>query len=353
MDIQKLHKIIIEGVSANTALLTDFLPGSINYTVTRGLAGALLDIYQKIEELEPNFFLTTAEGESLDKLGNSINITRIKGNSGVGYVLAQNTDIKNIIIPTRLVLTNPNTLKQYIVTEDKNINIASYSEERIKIESVENNSDSNIEAGTMLISAQFPTINFIIGSYRSSSGQITGSIKDGISAEPDLIYRQRIIDTLLKPTNNYFFIKQLLINLGDINNVLFFTTEAGKVDIWLEPKTNINTIRLAEIQNILDFELPLGIVSTAKILIKNQLNFKVKVYDFSLEKSRLDNLKDSIILYLRNLDYRSSLIIKELEDYLKIKTNLVLEVIAPLDKIILFTEGETFTFNSLEVVYNA
>ena len=39
MDIETLHRIIMQGVSANTALLTDFLPGSINYTVTRGLAG--------------------------------------------------------------------------------------------------------------------------------------------------------------------------------------------------------------------------------------------------------------------------------------------------------------------------
>lgn len=353
MDIQTLHRIIIQGVSANTALLTDFLPGSINYTVTRGLAGGLLDLYQKLEELEPNFFITTAQGEALDSLGNSLGINRINGSTSTGYVLAQNTDIRSINLVDRTVLTDPATFKQYLVVEGRSINIPSYTEERLKIESLDLDGEANLPAGTVLISGQYSTINFIVGSYRSTNGEVTGNLRNAISPEPDLMYRQRIIDTLLKPTNNYFSIKQILINQGDINNVLFHTTEPGKVDVWFEPKTAINTIRLMELQELLKLELPLGVSPTAKLLSKNALNFKIKIYDFNLDKTKVAVLKDYIIMYLRNLEYRANLVIKELESYLRVKSNILLEVISPIDEIIFFSEGETFTLNALEVIYNA
>lgn len=352
MDINTLQNILIGTISANTPLLTDYSQGSVNYTLTRGIACGLLDLYNKVELLEKQFIIPNADQGNLDILGNSLNIRRINGIVASGYVYATNQESRVITIPRGLVLTNPISLQQYKIAESDNINLPAFSDLRLRVESIEATTLANVKAGTQLINPQYPFINFMVGSYKSINGDLQGDISNALSLESDIEYRERILRTLFSNTNNYTLVRNELINQGDIINVLFNNTEPGKVEVWVQPKTSISNIRLQQLNVLLENSITLGIVPEVKVLNIKPITFKIMLFDKEIDSNNLNQIREYIKVYLAGLKYLQPLVISDLTTYLVNKINKQIQILLPLDVVTTIQSGEIFTLDRLEVVYN-
>jgi hypothetical protein len=243
-------------------------------------------------------------------------------------------------------------LQQYISTETSTINIPGYTEERIKIESLEATEKANVSAGTVLINDRFPQVNFVIGNYRNINGEVSGDILTALNPESDLLYRERLLSSIINPSSNYIYLRNLILNQGDIANVLFHTPEPGYVNVWLRVKTTISNSRLNALQQLINENMFIGIQPSVKLLNPKGISFKVRVYNIQFNQGLVTNIREYINYYLDNLSYRESLVKSSLEQYLKLKTRTLVEVVIPQDEIFIAEEQQCFTLNSLEVIYN-
>lgn len=355
MDIQTAHQIIVAYMLNEAPKINDYSVGSVAYTITRGVAVAFKSMYDLIETLDSNYILGNSTGTYLTDMATTLGYERLPGNKSIGYVLVSNPTSSRIDFSSSLVLTDPVTTLQFTIRDRTDRSISSYQETRIPISSIESTSDANLAAGTELISGAYPNLSFIVGQYRTTSGEVYGDLTGGRSLEADESLRERIIRGISNISfNNATQIERYLLNeVVKLTSVRAHTIGGGAVTVWVSSNELLTASELEEINSLVIEILPPGIQVETKQTTDTKVDFKVKVYTLPNDTlTAIQELKTYIRNYINSLDIGAPIIISDLTTSLTTNLGYPLTFIYPISDQYVSQVGEVFHLGEVEVSYN-
>lgn len=354
MDTQTAQKLIIASIAKEAPRINDFSQGSVAYTLTRGIAGAVSEVYKRLDSLEANYLIGSSSGDYLTNISNSLGYERQLGTKSTGYVLVNNQTVRTAVIPARLVLTEPESGLQLIAETSTNTSINPFLEARIPVTALKATFEANFPAGTELIAGAIPDLNFTVGSYRTSAGKICGDLTGGTNLESDAELRERITRGISNVGfNTDISIENYLLLQGDITTVKVQTIKGGAITVWVGSEAQLTSQRLNELNLLLEDNKPAGVLSEVRQLNYIPIYFKVKVYDS--QTSNVDQLrviKENLDIYVKSLNLNEPLILGQALGYLTSRLNYPLEFLAPTVDQYIEQTGQIFRVGEVEVSYS-
>jgi len=347
MDIENLVDIFSAEVIKNRPDLRDFSKGSVLYTLARGIALTVNEVYAELEILkQSSTFFSNELNEDLIK---SINPTLIrqKGSVASGYVLANNLDNFRVNLPINTPLTDPITTNQYVTTQA--VTVDNITETQIPVAAIDKGIEYNIPAGRRLVNVDYPRIIFTTGKYREIDNSIVGDIIGGSSDESIEDFQNRAYDRLfnVRITN-----KQLLVNYllskDLINNVSIETLRGGLIVVWITSSKIYTDNELQALNEEIKEYLPLGVISEIRQLSLVPISVRVQLF----EESNLDLDRLIITLvknYIDNLPINSTLTVSNIRNIIIDRTGIVPKILEPVNNITL-TNSQKFQATSVEII---
>lgn len=275
------------------------------YVIFRSIASVISEQDAELDITKDSLFLNTATNTNLDRKAVERGIVRSKGFRANGYVIAESKVLANnsfTTIPKNTILINPFTNKQYITLESAVLNIPRKS---IKVESVELDSSSNLEAGTKLLSNFFNNITFTVGSfYNTLSNSYEGDIVGGAEEESDEELRTRILNRVLsKQMSTSSAIRIKAESVSGVNEVLIEENNPsiGYINVFID-NTNYNTINL--VKQEVELVKPLGTIINVKSFTNFTLNItaNITLNNSTNQRDKIIEIRSRITNFIANLN---------------------------------------------------
>jgi len=350
VNINLLTEIFKAEVIKNKPELNDFSTGSVVYTLGRAVSATVLEVYNDIEILR-NSGLLFSDNISTELVSSiSPALIRGQGTKAKGYLLVNSLTSSNITITPGSIITHPRTLKQYKIIETENTIITPIVEFRLEVEALEIGLESNLPAGTNLISIEYPRIVFIVGSTRDINYKPVGDITGGTSIESIESYRQRIENSLL---NNRVTQKQVLINnlalqYPDITHISIQTIANGLITIWINSPIIYTSNQLNIMNNNIQEFLPIGVYSQVKQQIHRIVSVRLLVYE-ELSNSLISFIQQLVTNYINNKAGRF-VSVNAIRNLISDRTGIIVRVLSPTETIEI-TENDKLIAGTVEVLY--
>ncbi len=284
-------------ISLNSTL-GNFKQYSNIYVLLRAIALIVAEQDFLVESAKESFYLRTAKGIDLDKRATDIGLTRFEGNYAEGTIFISSSSTTSL--PKGLVLSTATRATQWELTEST---VSSITEKIVQVKCL-TTGFVNLEAGSILTSILYPSVRFVVGSFKDIKGNYTGAIISGSDREIDEAFRSRII-THLKSYNR--FSKSYLLNklttIPNLNRVLIKENEEanGIVSIYIDSQD----ARVKDlVKEIIDENLVLGIVYKIKSLKYSYITIglDVRVSATTNLGTLEDNIKTTILNFIDGVE---------------------------------------------------
>lgn len=322
----------------------DAKPGSDLYSLVRAVAKSQYDSLQEILKLKRKQSVDKSQGEELNAWGSLVGLKRRLGSRSQGYVLAVSE--ANIVIPEGTILTDLNTGNQFRVT--KETTLSRFVEKKVPIEALVRSPVYNLGAGTTLFSGNnpfveippsenFEDIEFKVGEFRTTSGEVCGDLKGGSFAESDSSYRNRIKAVLRSSSiNSTESLKALLLSEAELIWVDVSSPLPGMLIAYLEGVDTISSDRIQYYENLLSRFVSAGIVY--QVIEVSPVLIDIKVTILTNEEADIQSLSKTVrasifsYFYSRrvgdplNLSSISSTLINNNKDIYRANLTLVNEI---------------------------
>lgn len=246
----------------------DKKPGSDLYSLVRSVAKSQYDSLQEINALRRKLSIEDSSKEELDTWGAIVGLRRKVGSRSAGYALAISES--NVTILKDTFLTDLNTGNQFRVTE--RTKLSKFVEKRVPIEALVRSPVYNLGAGTILFSGNnpfvdvpanesFEDVEFRVGEYRTTSGEICGDLKGGNFPESDSSYRSRIKSVLRSSkVNSTESLKSLLLSEPELIWVDVNSPLPGMLLVYLEGVSSLSSERIEYYEDLLDRYVSAGVI---------------------------------------------------------------------------------------------
>lgn len=327
-------------------------PGSDLYTLARAVALSINSINDVVKKTKKSSLISEATGEDLNNFAASVNLTRKQGSKARGSVLVLTEN--STFIPAQTVLTELESGLQYVTLQEKQI--PALVEGKIPIEAVAKGREYNLESGTELYNNNRQQVQFLVGTHRTTTGEICGDLLGGAQIESDEVLRGRVINTLTNyRTNSEFAIKTVLLNEPD---VIWCDTQVilpGFVVFWIETSNILDDNRLNYFNALVKSNSAAGVLTSVKVVSTTGLDFALVVIPKS--NANLDQvsnlLKQNLYTFLLSLSIGDNLSISELSKFLKRTTGVADIVIqSPTSDRLAVDESSVFRPNTINLIYD-
>lgn len=351
MDIENLIDIFSAEVIKNRPDLSDFSQGSVLYTLARGVALAVNELYQEIELLRDNSLLVN---DTIDEsLLTSISpaLARITGKVARGDVLIGNLDSVSITLPVNTVLTDPVTSTQYFTTASITIN--SITESRVEVQAADFGVNHNLPAGRNLINVDYPRLIFTVGEYRQIDNTIVGGLAGGVDPESNVELIKRARERLLSQRVTQrqqlidFLLTQGVVGVN-ISSVSLETLRGGLLIVWVTSSSLLTYTNLTSLNNLIQPYLPVGIYSEVKQIVNVPITIRIQTFEeTNLVVDKL--ISDLVTQYVEGLSPGASLLPASIRNLVSERTGIVGRVLEPREPITLNT-NQRFQVLAVEVI---
>lgn len=349
--IEDITREIIQNFDSSESSL-DTQPGSDVHTLIRAIATVQSEQQREIEKSLGKLSINEAKGEDLDNWAASFYLSRREGNKAQGNVMALSEEKKSI--PSGISLVDLETGVKFQTTSEKTLN--SFIEKTIPVKADKSNQIHNLSAGTELFSEEFSNIQFVVGEYRDSNGELCGGLSGGRQPESDEQLRSRVVSRLVnQKTNSSYSLKAIILAEPDVVWVDTETPLPGFVIVWIDPITPITEDRLNYFRTLVRMNRAAGVISEVKTVNKRELNFSINAF---INQSEVDlnettsALKRRVIEFLYRLSLGEKLEVRKLKNFLLDTPGIdYLELIEPNENIEL-TNDNVFRPSSIKITYD-
>lgn len=354
MNIETLQSLFRSEVQKVRPDLNSFNNGSVLYTLGRAVAATTLEAYKEIDRLKSSTYLFSDDFDTINILGNINTELRLDtGSLASGNVLVNNISPNVVELKSNAILTDSESRQQFIVKSPTS-SISPLVESVIQVESISKSFKANLPAGRVLFSADYPRLDFIVGSYRSSnqnSTRIVGGLTGGINPETTLEYRSKVLNQLL---NQRVGGKQVIVTTikelnPDINLVEVINNIAGLITVWI---SNFNLTytdtQLANINEAIQPVIPPGVYSEVKQL--TYINIDIRLYSYDSINPTIERRVQQVLSeYINNISFLGVLSLNTVKNLVTNSTGIIVRVLEPLEDITL-DRGQKFKLNKAEVL---
>ena len=306
--INEIINTFKQGLSEAGSALAGFQYGSNTWALLRSIASVIQDQELKAENLRSRFYLSQAQGASLDLRAEDFGLKRLLPSTAKGYVLARSPYPINLPLGTLLTTRTGIQINTLTAVTISSVEIP------IPVESVTTGSEANLEAGTLLSNSAYPNLIAEVGRYRFTNGLAQEPLRGGIEKESDSVFRSRVQS-------------QFLSNLTDLNYLLsaqvpelgeFYLQEQspgpGYITIYISSR---EMEQVEELKRTLESVRPVGLAYRIELLTYRPLFFLFRVKS-SLNLTQLQrSLNRNTANYLNNLAPGSTFNPSDLEQYLR------------------------------------
>jgi len=193
-DIEALVQEMSLALINQNSQLSDISEGSVISSILRAVAAT----HQRQElanaEVANSYFLTTSSLSDLDRKAGDNGLQRKPGSFATGSILSISQE-GSTYLSNQTLLTDPLTGVQVRIDGGANVTITTDLEVRSVVTCTVQGERGNLPAGTRLISPLLPNVSFVVGSHRTTTGEICGDMTGGRNIETDSELRQRIRNT--------------------------------------------------------------------------------------------------------------------------------------------------------------
>jgi uncharacterized phage protein gp47/JayE len=294
--------------------LTDIAPGSVLYTLIRSFASIHNNQELSLEEFSREVSIQSASRENLDRFASDYGITRKPGAASSGFVLVTSNE-ETRQIPLGLILTDPNTGLQFQVDGENSYFVSAFAEASLPISCTTFGELGNLVAGTRLISPTYPNYTWIVGSHRTTSGEVCGDLTGGLFIETDEQLRSRISTKIINSQRTTdSAIENLILSDSRIAWASIKTPLPGYVQVWVDSTEVFDQEELDALALVAEVSRPAGTILSVHQATRIQLDITVQVK--AIDNSRIQELTDQITTtvqnYLLSLDLGGSFTRSEL-----------------------------------------
>lgn len=326
--------------------------GSDLYTLARAVALSLNSFNDIVKKTKKSSLISEAVGEDLNNYAASVNLSRKEGSKARGSVLALTENSSTILENT--VLTELESGIQFITKESKQL--IPLIESKITIEAVSKGREFNLESGTELYNNNKQQVQFLVGTHRTTTGEICGDLSGGSHPESDEVLRGRVINTLTNyRTNSEYAIKTILLNESDVIWCDTQTLLPGYVVFWIESVNPLDDNRLNYLNSLVKSNTAAGVLTSVKVISTTGLDFALVVIPKNnADLDVLPNLiKQNLYYFLLSLSIGDNLSISELSLFLK-KTTGVADVFiqSPTFDQLAVNNNSVFRPNTVNLIYD-
>jgi len=291
-EIQQDYLLAI--AKSGSPLVLDTDPGSIVYTLSRGVAAVAVSQDLKLQQLE-NSSLLNATGSQLDAIAESFGVKRLTETYAQGYVLAiigSEFNLSSYVLTGRTTLVNLSNGNQYVIVTP-NVQVYNNTEVRVLVKALASGDSSNVAAGTKLFCLERPEVQFVVGNVHTTTylGDITG----GRDTESDITYRQRVGQYLA--STNTGSIEELTLKLMEyplVTRAFVRTVVGGYVEIWVDSLQLLTPNQLKELKDYIAPSVAAGVVPILGQVTQRRLDFTLVVEPFRGLTTNLGALTENI-----------------------------------------------------------
>jgi hypothetical protein len=358
MNIETLQSLFRAEVQKVRPDLNSFNNGSVLYTLGRAIAVTTLEAYKEIDRLKSSTYIFSDDFDTVNVLGNINTELRLDtGSLANGSVLVNNISPNAVELKTNAILTDSESRQQFIVKSPTS-SISPLIEAVVQVESISKSFNANLPAGRALFSVDYPRLDFIVGSYRSSnqnSTRVIGGLTGGVSPETILDYRARVLNLLL---NQRVGGKQVIITTikrlnPDINLVEVVNNIAGLFTVWVSSitSTTYTDEQLSVINETIQPIIPPGVYSEVKQL--SYLPIDIRLYSYDTVNPAIERRVQQVLTnYVDNIPFLGVLSLDTIKNLVTNSTGIIVKVLEPLEDITL-ERGQKFKLNKAEVLSEA
>ena len=353
MNIETLQSLFRAEVQKVRPDLNSFNNGSVLYTLGRAVAATSLEAYKEIDRLKSSTYIFSDDFDTVNILGSiSSDLKLDTGSLAGGNVLVNNISPNAVELKTNAVLTDSESRQQFIIKSITSL-INPLIETVIQVESISKSFSANLPAGRSLISLDYPMLDFIVGSYRSSnqnSTRIIGGLTGGVNPETILEYRARVLNLLL---NQRVGGKQVIIttikNLyPEIKLVEVVNNIAGLVTVWISSSTIYTDNELIAINASIQSIIPPGVYTEVKQL--TYIPVDIRLYSYDAVNPTIERRVQLVLTnYVDNISFLGVLSLNTIKNLVTNNTGIIVKVLEPLEDITL-ERGQKFKLNKAEVL---
>lgn len=247
-DIAEIEDQIKLALVNQGSSLSDISEGSVLSALIRSFAGSHQKQELFLKEIISSFYVRFAEKSDLDLKAQDESLQRKPGEIAKGSILAK-SDEGNIFLTNQSILTDPITGIQVRVELTGGSNLSTNTEVAIPVFALIEGERGNLKAGTRLITPAYSAGNFLVGTHRTSTGEVCGDLEGGLSPESDVELRQRIINySISKRKTTEEAIRNSLLQEPSIKWVSVIS-KPGLINVWVDSPnliSNTEIVRLTE-----------------------------------------------------------------------------------------------------------
>ena len=289
----EIEREIARTIQSNSNRQVDLSEGSVvrNALVKPG-AGIQLRQDSRIDRLERDAFLPTAQGDALDAKGYWLERRgEAKAN---GFLVVENRSEEAVSLPDGAIFAQPDSNALYRAlgnngsrTVPPGLRIA------VPVEAEQAGSSFNLEAGTRLVPLNQPQLDARVGDGITLDGKSCGPLQGGQDRESDETYRRRLIATAkvqTLPTTQQ--LEQRLLGMKTVSNAQVKTTKGGLVTVLLDEYDTLSYQDLEAIRNDLNQFLSPG----ASLAIKRarRINIDISITVWTRQETEQSRLSETI-----------------------------------------------------------
>jgi hypothetical protein len=267
---EQIVEQIRQGLKSENSRLSEFPEYGNLHAIFRSIAAVVAEQDSKLESLSEGLYIDTASGDSLDRKAREFGVSRIKGSKAIGSALASSPT--NLTIPQGTIFTHLTTSLQFVTTNRANLRPGKRSE--VSIESLTMEEEANLEAGSILRSALYPTVNMVVGnSYSPLSDNYIGNLSGAAPIENDFSLRDRIRELLTNPSySTARLIQTTALNTPGVTDVSIKENHpsVGFVTLYTNLKSKTSLLSL---QRDVDTVKPIG--TTVLLRTFNTINVDI------------------------------------------------------------------------------
>lgn len=331
-DLDAYLESFFAAVATSNPAVTDRSPGSGLYTLGRGFAALAAEQEMRLLELSESVHLRSS-GQDLDLVAADYRVSRKAPRLARGHVLARSA-AGQVRLGVNSIFVHPTNGLQFRL--EVPTSVSNLGETSLPVIAMQTGPDSNLTAGTKLLSTAYPELILHVGRYRESTGEIREPLKGGEERESSDALRDRLRTTILQRKGGTE--ESIIAAALSFGGVVYAEVEGlapGVVRLWLDANGQLGEASLQALQQALWPVRPVEIVLLLQQLERRYVSVRLELPAVSmlpLEELRQQALAETES-YFRRLKRGQPFLPSDLTQSLRTTLRHTITVIAPEDPV--------------------
>jgi uncharacterized phage protein gp47/JayE len=251
-----------------------------------------------LQQAVRSYYVATAEGFDLVQRAADFGIAPKPGTPSRGYMLVSSA--QNLMtLQVNTVFLDPATGLEFLLDTTDDVTLSFLVETKLPIICSSIGERGNLNAGTTLITPLSSNVQAVVGTHRTSTGEVCGGLAGGSDPERDIQLRLRLIDHILNRRGTTLGAVRAALEADSTADWVYIDEPVpGVLQVWIDYPTPLTSGDFERLRLILESVRPAGTYPTLQQVVRQFFTVKIKVS--MVADQDMDDLTANILTVLRD-----------------------------------------------------